>query len=81
MGPKTRGVFQRIISVGLDVVYKAFLGDDADFLESIHPLSDIDVDIATRVSDVEEGVSNDHLVWMSLRWIRMYWKLAIGLLR
>ena len=49
--------------MGLDIVYKTFVGTDSEFLESIHPLSDIDVDVATRVSDGEEGVFNNHLVW------------------
>ena len=49
--------------MGLEVEDKAFLGDDAGFFESVHPLSDLDVDIATRVSDGQEGVLNDHLVW------------------
>ena len=49
MGPKTRGVLHRRVSVGLEVAYKAFVGDDAGFLKSVHPLSDIDVDVATRV--------------------------------
>ena len=39
-----------------------FVDDDAGFLEPIHLLSDIDVDIAARVSNGEEGVFNDHLV-------------------
>ena len=37
--------------MGLEVVYKVFVGDDAGFLESVHPLSGINVDVATRVSD------------------------------
>ena len=48
--------------MGLEVADKTFVGDDAGLLESIHTLSDIDVDVATRVSDGEEGVFNDHLV-------------------
>ena len=63
MGPKDRGVFHRSVYVGLEVAYKAFVGDDAGFLESVHPLSYIDVDLATRVSDGEEQVFNDHLIW------------------
>ena len=51
MGPKTRGVFHRSVSVGLEVAYKAFVGDDVGFLESVHPLSDLDVHIATCVRD------------------------------
>ena len=62
MGPKTRGVCHRSVSVGLEVADKAFVGDDAGFLESVHPLSDLDVDIATRVSDGKEGLLNNHLV-------------------
>ena len=49
--------------MGLEVAYKAFVDNDAGFLESVHPLSDIDVDVATHVSDGEEGVFNYHLVW------------------
>ena len=48
--------------MGMEVVDKAFLGNDAGFLEAIHPLSDIDVDVAARVSYEEEGVFNNHLV-------------------
>ena len=47
----------------LEVAYNAFVGNDAVFLESVHPLSNLDVDIATRVSDGQEEVINDHLVW------------------
>ena len=49
--------------MGLEVEYKAFVGDDAGFLEYIHTLYDINVDVSTRVSNGEEGVSNNHLVW------------------
>ena len=45
-----------------EVAYDAFVGDDNGFLESVHPLSDINVDVVTRVSNGEEGVFNDHLV-------------------
>ena len=62
MGPNTRDVFHRSISVGLEVAYKAFVGDDSSFFESVHLLSALDVDVATRVSDGEEGVFNNHLV-------------------
>ena len=63
MVPKTRGVFHRNVYVGLEVAYKAFVGNDDGFLESVHPLSDFDVDVATRVSYGEEGLFNNHLVW------------------
>ena len=63
MGPKTGGVRHRSVAVGLEVVDKAFVGDDASLLESVHHLSDIDVDTATYVSDGKEGVLNNHLVW------------------
>ena len=63
MVPNTRGVLHRSVSVGLEVVYKMFLGNDFGFLESVHPLSYLDIDVATRVSDGEEGVFNDHLGW------------------
>ena len=49
--------------MGLEVSYKAFVGNDVGFIESVHPLSDIDVDIATCVSDGEEGIFNNHLIW------------------
>ena len=41
--------------MGLEVEYKAFVEDDAGFLGYVHPLSDLDVDVATCVSDGEEG--------------------------
>ena len=56
MGPKAGGIFHRGIPVGLEVAYKAFVGDGAGLLEFIHPLSGINVDIAVWVSDGEEGV-------------------------
>ena len=49
--------------MGLEVAYKAFVGNYTRFLESVHPLSDLDVDVATRVSNGEEGVFNNQLVW------------------
>ena len=49
--------------MGLEVVYKAFVGNDDVFLESVNTISEIDVDLATRVSDGEEGLFNDQLVW------------------
>ena len=63
MGPKTRGVFHRSVSVGLEVVYKEFVGNDASFLESLYPLPDPNVDVATRVRYREEGVFKDNHVW------------------
>ena len=63
MGPKTRVVDHRITDMGLEVAEKALVGDDDGFLESVHPLSDINVDIDARVGDGEEGVLNNHLVW------------------
>ena len=62
MGPKARGIFHRGVSMGLEVAYNAFLGNDDGFLDAIHPLSDLDVDIDARVSDGEEGVFDNHLV-------------------
>ena len=56
MDPKAGGIFHRGIPVGLEVAYKAFVGDGAGLLEFIHPLSGINVDIAVWVSDGEEGV-------------------------
>ena len=49
--------------MGLEVAYKAFVGNDAGLFESVHPLSDINVDVATCISNGEEEVFNDHLVW------------------
>ena len=49
--------------MGLEVAYKAFVGDDAVFLESVHPPSDIDADVSTRVRDGEDVVFKNHLVW------------------
>ena len=63
MGPNTRGKWSSPVYVGLEVAYKAFVGDDVGFLESVHTFSDINVDIATRVSDGEDRVFNKHLVW------------------
>ena len=51
MGPKARSIVHRGVYMGLEVAYKAFVGDDVDFLEPIHALSDIDVDVDARVSD------------------------------
>ena len=62
MGPKARGIFHRGISMGLEVAYKAFVGDDAGFLEATHPFFDLDVDTAAGVSNGEEGVFKNHLV-------------------
>ena len=50
MCPKARSIFHRGVSMGLEVAHKAFVGDDADLLEPIHPPSDINVDIAAWVS-------------------------------
>ena len=36
----------RSIAVGLEVADKALVGDDAGFPESVHPPSDLNVDIA-----------------------------------
>ena len=62
MDPNAMSIFHRVVSMGLEVSYKKFVGDDAGFLEPIHPLSDINVDIAAWVSNIEEGVFNNHLV-------------------
>ena len=62
MGPKARGILYRGVSMGLEVAYKAFVGNDSGFLEPIHPLSDLDVDVANRVSDGDERIFNNHLV-------------------
>ena len=62
MGPKANYYLHRVVSMGLEVDYKAFVGHDAIFLEPIHPHSDLDVYVAPPVSYGEEGVFNDHLV-------------------
>ena len=49
--------------MGLEFADKSFVGNDSGFLDSVHPLSDLDVDVATLVIDGQEGVLNDHLVW------------------
>ena len=46
MCPKARSIFHMGVSMGLEVSYKAFVGNDAGFLEPIHSISDIDVDVA-----------------------------------
>ena len=37
--------------MGLEVSYKVFLDDDAGFLEPIHPLPDLDMDVAAQLID------------------------------
>ena len=61
--PKTRGVHHSSLAMGLEVADKTLLGDDAGFLEYVHPFSNFDLDIAARVGNSEEGVLNNHLVW------------------
>ena len=63
MVPKTRGVFHSNVYVGLEVAYKTFVGDDAGLIDSVYPLYNPGVDVATRVRDGEEGIFNNHLVW------------------
>ena len=63
LGPKTRGVCHRSVSMGLEVADKAFVVNYAGFLGYVHPFCDLDVDIATCVSNGQAGVINDHLVW------------------
>ena len=46
MGPKARSIFHRGLSMGLEVSCKAFVGDDAGFLEPVNPLSDLNMDVA-----------------------------------
>ena len=46
MGLKAKSIFHRGLSMGLEFSYKAFVGDDARFLEPIHCLYDLDVDVA-----------------------------------
>ena len=49
VGPKTRCVGHRSVALRLEIADKALVGDDAIFLESVHTLSDLDVDIAAQV--------------------------------
>ena len=63
--------------MGLEAADKEFVGNDAGLLESVHTLSDLDVDVAEME---RREYSTTTSFGMSLRWIRMYWKLAIGLL-
>ena len=67
--------------MGLEVADKVFVGNDTGFLESVHPLSDFDLYIATWSAMGRREYSTTTLCEMSLRWIRMNWKLAIWLLR
>ena len=62
MVPKTGGVCHRSVSVGLEVADETFVGNDDRLLESVHPLPDLDIDIATQVSNGEEVLFNNHLV-------------------
>ena len=62
MGPKAGGIFHRYVPMGLEVAYKAFVGNDAGFLESIHTLYDIYVDVASWVSNGEEGLLDGRLM-------------------
>ena len=48
--------------MGLEVAHKVFVGNDAGLLEAIHPLSDLDVDIAAWISNGEDGVLGYYLV-------------------
>ena len=62
MCPKDSSIFHRGVSMGLEVFYKAFVGNDEGLLEPIHALPDIDANVAAQVSDGEERFSNNHLV-------------------
>ena len=57
--PKSRGVRQRGVAVGLEVADEALVGDDSGFFQPIHYLPDSDVDISARVGEGEEGGFND----------------------
>ena len=48
--------------MGLEVADETFVGNDDRLLESVHPLPDLDIDIATQVSNGEEVLFNNHLV-------------------
>ena len=62
MGSTDRSIFHRGVYMGLEVAYKAFVGDDAGFLEPIHPLSHIGVEVAARVSNGEEVLFINQIV-------------------
>ena len=66
---------------GVGVADETFVGDDAGFLESLHPLPDLDVDVATCVSNGEERVFNDRLVWDVFDMDPHVLKFVHGLLR
>ena len=46
MCPKSGSIFHMGVSMGLEVSYKAFVGNDAGFLDPTHSPPDIDVDVA-----------------------------------
>ena len=50
------------VDMRLEVFYKAFVGNDAGFLDPIHSIPDLNVDVAAQVRFREEGVFNGHLV-------------------
>ena len=62
MSPKARSVFHRGIAMMLEVFYKTFVGYDVGFLDPIHSLPDINVDVDSRFNDGEEGLLNNYLV-------------------
>ena len=62
MGPKDGGIFHRGVPMGLEVAYKAFLGNDYSLIDSINPFNDINVDVADWVRNGGEGVLDNHLV-------------------
>ena len=62
VGPKTRGACHRSIAVGMEFAEKAFVGNDSGFIEFVHPLPDLNIDIATCICNGGEEVLNNHLV-------------------
>ena len=46
MCPKARSIFHRGVSMGLEVSYEVFVGNDASFLDTIHLGPDLNVDVA-----------------------------------
>ena len=62
MCPKSRSIFHRGVSMRFEVSYKVFVVNYAGLLEPIHPLPDIEMDVADQVRNVEEGIFYNHLV-------------------
>ena len=59
MGTKDKIIFHRGVAMRLEVFNQAFVGNDAGFLDPIHFLPDLDLDVSVRVSNVEQGLFNN----------------------